>query len=353
MQRAEANRRAAEVWDATDRLLEGATIAQVLAHELGPLAAHRIRRLGAPVPRPLAVEERAASLSMLTAIPLIERIRATSDGLLVVIKGPEIARQYPGAARRFTDVDLLSDRADVMHRALIDNEFVEVEDPEFEVTPEHHHLQPLRWPTIGLAVELHKYPYRLAGAPNPPIEDIFEARVPALGVDGIFAPHPLHHALILTAHAWSHEPLHTLRDLVDIAAVAATVDDDDLRRTAGAWGIRRVWETTSRALEAIFHGGRRSVPLRSWARHLPQVRERSIFEEHLARLLHPYWAEPPHRASASAARTLRASVSPLPGESWGEKLGRTRGALRNPTAPVASDHVRLRESPKYRPPPDP
>jgi hypothetical protein len=343
----------AEVWNATDLLLEGATIPGVLAHELGPLAAHRLRRLGEGVPRPLALEGRAASLSMLTAIPLIGRVRANSEGVLMLIKGPEIAELYPGAARRFSDVDLLSNRADEVHRALIDNGFVEVKDPEFEITPEHHHLQPLHWPTLGLSVELHKHPYRLVGAPNPPIADIFEARVPsALGLEGVFGPDPLHHALILTAHAWSHEPLHTLRDLVDIAAVAATVDEYELQRTARAWGIGRIWETTSRVIEAIFHGGRRPAPLRSWARHLPQVRERSILEEHLARLLHTYWAEPPHRASAKAAQTLRASLSPLPGETWREKLSRTRRALQNPAAPVASDHVRLRELPDQQPPSD-
>lgn len=146
------------VWDATDRLLEDATLAGILAHRLGPLAANRLRRLGEPVPEPLALEERAASLSMLTGIPLIERIRASCDGPLVLIKGPEIARLYPGSARRFSDIDVLSANADAVHQALLACGFLESPDPEFEFTPEHHHLQPLKWPTIGLKVEVHKYP---------------------------------------------------------------------------------------------------------------------------------------------------------------------------------------------------
>lgn len=35
---------------------------------------------------------------MLIAPPLLERIRAACDGPLVLVKGPEIARLYPGGA---------------------------------------------------------------------------------------------------------------------------------------------------------------------------------------------------------------------------------------------------------------
>lgn len=92
------NARLARLWDATDDLIAGATLPGILAHKLGPLAAKRLRRLGEPVPGPLVLEERAASLSMLTAIPLIERVRAGCDGALVLIKGPEVARLYRGGA---------------------------------------------------------------------------------------------------------------------------------------------------------------------------------------------------------------------------------------------------------------
>jgi Uncharacterised nucleotidyltransferase len=345
----EADSRLTQLWEATDRLLDGATLAGVLAHRLGPLAAHRLRRLGDPVPKPLVLEERAASVSMFTAVPLLERIRASYDGPLVLIKGPEIAMLYPGRARRFADLDLLTERAESMHAALVATGFLEMEDPEFELTPEHHHLQPLRWPAIPLTVELHKSPNWPVRAPRPPVGEIYEARVPSvLGVDGVFAATPLHHALILAMHAWRHEPLQTLRDLVDVAVVAASLDERELDRTAHRWGIGRVWRTTVRAIDAVFYGGRMTRPLRSWARHLTLVRERSVFEGHLERLLHGYWELPPHLATSEFARALYQSITPLPGETWQQKLGRIQRALRDPGAPVGG-----RESlPARRDPPD-
>lgn len=337
------NSRLAAVWDATDRFLEGATLAGILAHRLGPLAANRLRRLGEPVPEPLALEERAASLSMLTGIPLIERIRASCDGPLVLIKGPEVAPLYPGRARRFSDIDLLSDNAEAVQRALLAHGFLEVEDPSFEVPPEFHHLQPLKWPTIWLKVEAHMHPNWPRGARRPPLDEILEARVfSATGIEGVSAPSPLHHALILASHAWCHEPLQTLRDLVDIEAVSAEVDEAELERTATAWGLGRVWSTTRRTIEAVFYGGPRTVPLRSWARHLELVRERTVFERHIGRLMQGYWGLPPHLAAAETARALPYLVKPLPGETWPDKLVRAGRALRSPRALVRRE-IRRRD----------
>ena len=336
-----AGTRLTELWESTDRLLERATLAGILAHKLGPLAAHRLRQLGEPLPEPLRLEERAASLSMLSAIPLIERLRESCDQQLVLIKGPEVASIYPGAARRFWDVDLLTDDATAVQRALVATGFLEVHDPNFDFTPEHHHLQPLKWPTIGLKVEVHAAPNWPERAAPPPIGEILDARVPsALGIDGVFAPTDLHHALILTSHAWRHGPLRSLRDLVDIAAVAATVDERELARTAAAWGVSRVWNTTRRAIEAIFYGGPETLPLRSWARHLGLVRDRTVLERHLDNMFHAYWGLPPHLALAQSARAARHAVGRMPGETWQEKLTRVRRALKNPRAPISRPHGR-------------
>jgi hypothetical protein len=344
-----ADARVTELWTAVDRLLANASIAGVLAHELGPLAANRLRRLGEPVPKPLLLEERAASLSMLTATPLLERLRAGCEGKLVLVKGPEVARRYPGNARRFSDLDLLTGHAESVHDELRGAGFVEFEDPEFDLTPEHHHLQPLQWPTIWLKVEVHKYPNWPMATTLPPLREILEASTPSsYGLDELFVPTPAHHALIVAAHAWRHEPLHTLRDLIDVAVLAAEADERDLAHTADAWGIGRVWRTTSRTIDALFYGGARSAPLRSWARHLELVRERSNLEGHLQRLIHAYWGLPPHRASAQAARALRSTLEPAAGETWREKLRRTRQALRNPGAPVTGRDPRLGDPAKRR-----
>ena len=348
-----AHARVTELWTAVDRLLASASLAGLLAHELGPLAANRLRRLGEPVPKPLLLEERAASLSMLTTTPLLERLRAGCEGNLVLVKGPEIARRYPGNARRFSDLDLLTGDAESVHDELRGAGFVEIEDPDFDLTPEHHHLQPLQWPTIWLKVEVHKYPNWPMATRPPPLREILEASTPSsFGLDGVFVPTPAHHALIIAAHAWRHEPLHALRDLVDVAVLAAESDERELERTADGWGIGGVWRTTSRTIDGLFYGGTRSVALRTWARHLSDVRDRSNLEGHLQRLFHWYWELPPHRASAHAAKALRKTLEPAAGETWRAKLRRTRQALRNPGAPVTRHDPRFRAPTKRRREPD-
>jgi hypothetical protein len=336
MQDSVTDPRSTALWAAVDRLLERATLDGILVHKLGPLAANRLRRLGEPVPRPLVLEERAAAVSMLTAVPLLERIRELHDGRLLLLKGPDVARLYPGTARRFGDLDLLFEDAAEVHATLAANGFVEVEDPDFEFTPDHHHLQPLRWPTLPLLVEVHKAPNWPASVSRPPsLDELDEASMPSvLGLDGVRTPSPLHHALILAVHAWSHVPLHTLRDLIDVAAVAAPLDDRELELAAKRWGVGRIWRSTKEAIDGVFYGGRTTPPLRTWARHLERVGRQSILEKHVAGLLHPYWEAPAHRATLSLARALGDAIRPLPGETWGEKLARIGRAVRDPRAPV-------------------
>ena len=328
-------REAERLWAATDRLLAGATLPGILAHKLGPLAAHRLRRLGEAVRDPLAQEERSASIALLSAVPLLQRIRASSDAPLVLIKGPEIASRYPGRARRFGDVDLLTSDPEGVHRALVGAGFVEFVDPEFEPTIEHHHLQPLAWPTISLLVEIHRHPNWPLHVHPPSFEEIVEAASDSsLGIDGVTAPSPLHHALIMSAHAWQHEPFLTLRSLLDVAALAVETDGRELDETAGAWGIGRIWRTTRRTIDALFYGGRKTVPLRSWARHLESVRERTIFERHLSLLVHGFWGLPPGPALAQTWEQLLYLARPGTDETWREKLGRARRGVANPGAPA-------------------
>jgi hypothetical protein len=272
---------------------------------------------------------------MRTGTALVERIRASCDGQLVLYKGPEVACRYPSFARRFSDIDVITGDAPRLYQTLLQNGFVPA--PDERGTPdEHHHLEELRWPTISLRLEVHSSPNWLPSMRPPPLDEILEASVPsALDIDGVDAPTPLHHTLMLVAHAWRDEPLQTLRDLVDIAALAVSVDEHELDRTAAAWGLERVWRVTRRAIDHLLDGGPSSFPLRSWARHLEEVRERSVFEHHLMRWLSPYSELPPAAALARNLSVLRREISPGAGESWLEKLGRTTKALRNPSAPVA------------------
>jgi hypothetical protein len=327
--------RAGGMWSAVDRLLQGADPEGIRVHRLGALAARRLRRLGEPVPPELNAAERAAATSAMLTRPLLERIRAICDGPLVLIKGPEVARLYPGGARNFSDVDLLVPDPPRVHDALKASGFAEVDDPELFL--HHHHLRPLRSPSFGLKVEIHSSLPWPIGIEPPALQEIVDAAGPSkTGVDGISAPKPGHHALILAAHAWVHDPLGTLRDLVDVAAVAAAVPEPELDRTARAWGIHRVWRTTSGAAAALLDGRPEPLPLRIWARHLEHVRERTVLENHLERWLHSFSELPPTAALGATAAVLRQEFLPTPGEPWRHKLIRVAHAFRHPRAPLSS-----------------
>lgn len=313
-------------FDAVERLLAEADLAGILAQELGPLAAHRLRRLGQRLPDALATEERRAQAAWLTAVPLLGRIRTLVDGPLLLLKGPEIASLYPGRARSFLDLDLLSADARRAHAALTAAGFAEVDDPE--LFRDHHHLRPLQPPGLWLKVELHERPPLPPAAASPRVEELIEASVPsALGIDGLSAPCPAHHAPIVAAHAWVHEPLGSVRDLLDVAALARQADVDELRSVARAWGIERIWRTTEAAAHALFGGGRPTLALRLFGRHLPTMRERTVLENHLQRWLHFFWEQPLNRALASTSTALRQELLPEPGEPWRVKLVRVRSAI--------------------------
>jgi len=143
----EAHARSEALWKAVDSLLADATLPGSLAHKLGPLEANRLRRLGERVSPPLLIAERDASLCISNSIRLLQYVRESCDGPLVVIKGPEVARLYPGGARRFGDIDILVNDAESVHRALISHGLVEFHDPL--LTPDFHHLQTLGPTTAG------------------------------------------------------------------------------------------------------------------------------------------------------------------------------------------------------------
>jgi len=140
----------------------------------------------------------------------------------------------------------------------------------------------------------------------------------------------VHHALLVAVHAWLHEPMQTLRDLLDVAAVAAEADETELERIAARTGVPRIWRTTRRAVDGLFYGGPRTVPLRTWRRHLEAVRARTVLDNHLQRWLSPYWSLPLPQAVSTMGSVLRREVMPGPDETWGDKLGRVAGATRHP-----------------------
>jgi hypothetical protein len=321
--------RAGEPWEGIGRLLRDADVAGIRAHKLGALAARLLRRNGRPVPPALAADQRGAAVAVVMARSVLETIRSLCDGPLVLVKGPEVARLYPGSARTFGDIDLFAPDAQAVQRALLAAGFLEVDDPE--PFRDHHHLRPLKAPAVGLRVEVHTSPLWPEGTKPPPLEEILEGSVAAgVGVEGISAPDPVHHALILAAHAWSHDPLRTLRDLVDVAALSVGYSEVELARAAEAWGISRVWRTTRAAMRALFEDDPTTIPLQVWARHLRSVRERTVLDNHLMRYLHAFWELPPRAAVVDLRTAFRLTLLPGPGESWREKLARTRRGITHP-----------------------
>jgi Uncharacterised nucleotidyltransferase len=320
------------LWARVERLLDRASTEGLLAHRLGPLGARRLRQRGLPVPETLQAEERLAAFRLVAVEPLLKLIRAGCDGPLVVMKGPELALRYPGGARAFADLDLLVPDAREVHGQLRSAGFVEIGDPELYYRL--HHLRPLASPGLPLHVEIHsapKWPDRLTA---PTAAEVIDVAVPsAVGVEGVLAPSPAQHALLVAAHSWAHEPLRRLGDILDVRAVAAEAAPAEIERLALSWQIGGLWRTTAAAADALF--GDRSEPpaLRLWARHLEAMRERTVFENHLQSYLSGYWALPLRQALGQSILTLRGDLLPAPEESWRPKLARAARAFRDARTP--------------------
>jgi hypothetical protein len=329
------------LWRAVDRVIDrivtsGGGVEGLVRHKLGPLAAGWFERSGMPVPSQLREEQRSAALATMIAVPLVARIRGTVEGKLLLLKGPEVAALYPPGGRRFSDVDVLSDRASAAQTALLDAGFVEVEDESYSQLHDHHHLHPIRFPSIWLNVEVHSAPNWPLRAPPPPVAEIFEAAVPsALNLEGVDAPARLHHALMLAAHGWRHEPFSRVRDLLDIAVLAEGLPESELESTAKRWGIARLWSTTRLAIEGVFFDERPSRTLKILGPHLASGGERTVFQNHLLHWLYPFWELPLGGALAQTARTARVDLTPAPGETWGRKLERTASAVMHPRSSAA------------------
>jgi hypothetical protein len=331
------------LWSRVDELIDRAPSPDDLrSHRLEPLAARRFRRLGRPVPDDFVAEERGAAVASLAAPLLLERVRAVYDGPAIILKGPEVAAVYPDPSlRSYADVDVLVEDAPAVHRALLDAAFEPVGDPRLYV--DIHHLRPLAVSGIPLHIELHTTPKWVQGCAAPSAAELFAETIPSSTTEGMLTLAPGAHALVLTAHSWAHEPLRCLRDMIDIAAIAADADLDEVDRRAADWGIQRLWRTTIAAVDSLFYERATPWSLRLWARNLAHVRERTVLENHLQRLTSDFWELPLHQAVGRVPRRLGEDIRPDPGESWRSKLSRSRLAFRNVSRARSRHDRQLRE----------
>lgn len=269
---------------------------------------------------------------------------------MIVLKGPELARRYPDRLLRTAgDIDLLVEDADAAHAALCSSGFAATGDPRRYVGI--HHLQPLVWSELPVSVELHRAPKWIEGLEPPSTAELFRLAVPAqVGVDGFQTLTPAAHAVVVAVHAWSHGPLRSLRDLIDVAILRAEADADEVEHLSECWGVSKVWRTTEGVVEALFAAGRRPLPLRLWARHLEAARSPNVAETHLERWLSPFWALPPRAALQHAVLSIGDDLRPVPGEPWRTKVSRARLAVRNARV-RRSSHQRLLEDMRLATPP--
>lgn len=315
-------------WAGVARILDrGWGLDDLRAHQLQLLETARLRERGLPLPPGLEEEARRAQLTNLVARTLLERVREVCSGPILVLKGAEVATWYPAPGLRpFVDVDVLVPDARAVEHQLRSVGFRSV-GPEQDWGALHH-LQRLAAPDLPMTIEVHRRPKWVDGVADPPLDDLFGSAVPsATGIDGLLAPAPALHAVLLAAHAWAERPLGRIGDLVDVSVMAGS--RGDAAEFAHRYGLERIWRTTITAADGLFDDRRTTWPLRVCARHLPRVREKTVLESHLERILAPFWGLPLRRALRASARGVAHTVKPTPNERWRAKLARSRRAIRN------------------------
>jgi Uncharacterised nucleotidyltransferase len=315
-----------------EALVERLELPQVQAHGLGPLAAVCWRAIGREVPVALLEEERAARLIGRMAPIVLTAARAGCSGPMLLLKGAELAARYPARARRYSDIDLLVPDADAAQRELLSAGFEEAPGVD-AVAP--HHLRPLVMPGLPVKVELHCHPKWPSVLTLPRSDALFDSAVASvLGIEGLDAPAPHHHALLIATHAWAHAALRSARDLIDTVVMAAAADDRAIESTAESWGISRLWRTTQTAAEWLLgYRQRPSLAVRVWAPHLRTLREATFAEAYRERWLSDFWVLPFREALVESARIAVADVLPSAGESWRDKSRRIMAGVRDARMP--------------------
>lgn len=329
-------------WDAVDRLIDRLNTDLVLAHGLGPLAARRLRMSSRPLPEELYREDRAAATANLVAPALLTRAREAYDGPLLLLKGPEIANRYPDRARRFGDLDLLAGDPEAAHAALLSAGF-RLQDREWppagydEVRRPHYHLHPLEWRDLALRVEIHRHVKWPEGLEPPSNDGFFQAAVPSsTGVEGLLAPHPNFHAVLLASHAWGEVPMRKLRDLVDVMVFVDDAQREELALLAHRWRFDRAWKATIDAADWLLNNAPEPGFVRIWARYLRHLREPTVVEMHLQEWLSPFSLVPPRLAFRRAGAAMLRDLRPWPEQTWADKGRQTVRSLLHPLSPKSA-----------------
>ncbi len=283
---------------------------------------------------------------------VLGKARSAYGGAVMLMKGPEVAAHYPVPSDRpFSDLDLLVDDAAEAQRALVGAGFVEIGDPAAYAGLQH--LPPLIWPGAPLVVEVHGRPSQpFWVAPAPP-QSLFPTAVPsAVGVPGVLAPEPAAHAVLLVAHAWADGLLGSVGQLLDVAVLLARSDRRRADHFARAWGWQGMWKSSLAVMDTVIGGERPRLTHKLWARHLVDVRERVVLENHIGRLAGPVWSLPAREVPRAIACALRYTAAPERDEDWITQLRRAGLAIAHAFRPLSEHEQSLTWiGPRSTPPP--
>ncbi len=322
-----------------ERLVEAAPSLDALRRHHLHLAAARLWRSGGrAIPAGLAYDARAAALRAMFARLILGKARSAYPGPLMLMKGPEVAGHYPVPSDRpFRDLDLLAEDPAAAQRAMIAAGFTELGDPAAYAGLQH--LPPLIWPGTPLVVEVHHRPSRPFWLAPVSTEGLFRHAVPSVtGVPGVVAPEPAAHAVLLVAHAWNHDPLGSVGQLLDVAALLSSGGRARAGALARTWGWEDMWATSLAAMDGVLSGKpSRNLAVKLWARHLLGVRERSVLEDHISRLAAPVCSLPVADVPRALACSLRYTASPDSDEDWMTQLRRSCLAIAHAFRP-GSEH---------------
>jgi hypothetical protein len=255
---------------------------------------------------------------------VLKRVRDAVTGRIMVLKGPELAARYPErVVRQYGDLDLLVEDAEGAQKELIRSGFSPSGDPDLYI--DIHHRRPLQYGGLPIPIELHDRPKWISWSASPEPGELFASAQPAtLPVPGFFAPRAKEHAVLVAVHAWAHEPLRRLRDLLDVYVLLDDVDRAEVDALATRWGVQRLWRVTVGAVDAVLLD---EGHLPRWARHLQRGSERTLAESHLRRWMSDFAGAPLGYALRALPRTLADEILPAPGESWPAKARRVARAL--------------------------
>ena len=296
-------------------------VVDLLDHRLGAVAARHWRAQGRTLPPELIEEERYASSAALASPVLLSRVTRAYDGPVMLLKGPEVADRYPEPTMRPShDLDLLVEDSAGAFSALRAAGCVVLPSHE----PAAQHEPPLAFPDLPLSIELHRTPKWPSWAAPPPAAELFREAVPSRVGGDVLAPHPAHHAVLLSVHSWAHRPLARIIDFADVAVMLHEAGRPEASAVARRWGVERIWEATLAAMDALFDGAAQPWTLRTWARGTPRARQLSRGEELLERCLSPFAALPPRAAAGVTISAVGAMLRERTTPGHAERLRRLR-----------------------------